>query len=152
MQSHLLSGRLAGAIFEQSLLTAISAHVVGAYGHGRSAKVSGAPLTRRKRALVEAYIRQHLTQDLNLASIAAVADMSPHQLSRTFRITTGQSLWQFVIELRAREALRMMATDPSQPLSYVAHASGFQTYSQFIAAFRKVFGQLPSEYRRTHHQ
>jgi AraC family transcriptional regulator len=152
MQSYLLSGRLAGAIFEQSLLTAISAHVVGAYGHGRRGKPRGAPLTRRKRALVEGYIRQHLSQDLNLAAIAAVVDMSPHQLSRTFRATTGQSLWQFVIELRAREALRMMAANPSLPLSYVAPASGFETYSQFIAAFRKVFGQLPSEYRRTHRQ
>lgn len=152
MQSYLLSGRLAGAIFEQSLLTAISAHVMGTYGHGRRGKPRGAPLTRRKRALVEEYIRGHLTEDLNLAAIAAAVDMSPHQLSRTFRVTTGQSLWQFVIELRVREALRMMAANPSLPLSHVAQAGGFETYSQFIAAFRKVFGQLPSEYRRTHRQ
>lgn len=150
MQSYLLAGRLAGAIFEQSLLTAISAHVVGAYGHGRRSKPRGTVLTRRKRALAEDYIRQNLTRDLNLAAIAAVADMSPHQLSRTFRITTGQSLWQFVIELRAREARRIMTANPSMHLSHVAHASGFESYSQFIAAFRKVFGQLPSEYRRTH--
>jgi AraC-like DNA-binding protein len=78
--------------------------------------------------------------------------MSPHQLSRTFRATTGQSLWQFVIELRAREARRLIAANPSLPLSHIAHDSGFETYSQFIAAFRKVFGQLPSEYRRTHRQ
>lgn len=150
MQSYLLSGRLAGTLFEQSLITAISAHMVGAYGRGRRGRPRGMPLTRRKRALVEDYIRQHLVQDLSLAAIAAVVDMSPHQLSRAFRISTGQRVWQFVIELRAREGLRLMAADPLLPLSYVAHASGFETYSQFIAAFRKVFGQLPSEYRRTH--
>ena len=150
MQSHLLSGRLAGTLFEQSLITAISAHMVAAYGHGRRGRSRGTPLTRRKRALVEDYVHQHLAQDLSLAAIASVGDLSPQQLSRAFRISTGQSLWQVVIELRAREGLRLMATDPLQPLSYVAHASGFETYSQFIAAFRKVFGQLPSEYRRTH--
>jgi AraC-like DNA-binding protein len=150
MQSYLQSGRLAGAVFEQSLLTAISAHVVRLYGHGRHQPRKGTPLTRRKRAMAEAYIRQHLSQDLNLAAIAAVVEMSPHQLSRSFRLTTGQSLWQFVIELRAREARRMLVANPSLTLSYVAQASGFETYSQFIAAFRKVFGQLPSECRRAH--
>jgi AraC family transcriptional regulator len=152
MQSYLQAGRLAGAIFEQSLLTAISAHLVDAYGHGRPGRPQGAPLTRRRRAQVEEYIRQHLAQDLNLAAIAAIVGMSPHQLSRTFRATTGQSLWQFVIELRAREARRLMDLNPSLPLSLVAQANGFETYSQFIAAFRKVFGRLPSEYRRTHRQ
>jgi AraC-like DNA-binding protein len=150
MQSYLLADRAAGAIFEQSLLTAIAAHLVDAYGRGRRSKPHGTPLTRRNRARAEDYIRQNLSQDLNLATIAAVVGMSPHQLSRTFRAATGQSLWQFVIELRAREAGRLMMANPSLPLSHVAHASGFETYSQFIAAFRKVFGQLPGEYRRTY--
>jgi len=34
------------------------------------------------------------------------------------------------------------------PLSHVASACGFESYPQFIAAFRKLAGQLPSEYRR----
>jgi AraC family transcriptional regulator len=152
MQSYLQAGRLAGAIFEQSLLTAIAAHLVDAYSHGRRGRPRGAPLTRRRRALVEEYIRGNLTRDINLAAIAAAVGMSPHQISRTYRATTGQSLWQFVIGLRAREARRMMDASPSLALSYVARASGFESYSQFIAAFRKVFGQLPSEYRRTHRQ
>jgi AraC-like DNA-binding protein len=152
MQSYLQAGRLGGAIFEQSLLTAISAHLVDAYGHGRRGRPQRMLLSPRRRARVEEYIRQHLTQDINLAAIASVVGMSAHQLSRTFRATTGQSLWQFVIELRARGARRIMAADPSLRLSYVAHAAGFETYSQFIAAFRKVFGQLPSEYRRSHRQ
>jgi AraC family transcriptional regulator len=150
MQSYLLADRAAGAIFEQSLLTAIAAHLVDAYGRGRRNKPYAAPLTRRNRARAEDYIRQNLSRDLNLAAIAAVVDMSPHQLNRTFRAATGQSLWQFVIELRAHEARRLMMTNPSLPLSHVALSGGFETYSQFIAAFRKVFGQLPSEYRRTH--
>jgi len=149
MQSYLLAGRLAGAIFEQSLLTAIAAHLVNAYSRGRR-RSKGTTLTRRRRALAEEYIRQNLTRELNLGAIAAVVGMSPHQLARTFRATTGQSIWQHVIELRAREARRLMAASPSLSLSYVARASGFESYSQFIAAFRKFFGQLPSEYRRTH--
>ena len=54
-----------------------------------------------------------------------------------------------MIECRVREATHMLARNRNLSLSYVARACGFESYSQFIAAFRKVFGQLPSEYRRT---
>lgn len=150
MQSYLSAGRLAGRIFEHSLLTAIAAHLFTAYGRGTRGKNRNAPLTRQKRARVEDYIRQNLGCDLSLFEIASVVDMSPHQLSRTFRATTGQNLWQFVIECRAREAMRMMNRSGTLSLSYIARACGFESYSQFITAFRRVFGQLPSEYRRTH--
>ena len=150
MQSYLQAGRVAGRIFEHSLLSAIAAHLITAYGRGKRGRPYAAPLTRLKRAKTEEYIRHNLSHDLSLAEIATVVGMSPHQLSRTFRATTGQSLWQFVIECRAREAMRMMTQSRSLSLSYVARASGFESYSQFITAFRRVFGQLPSEYRRTH--
>ena len=77
-----------------------------------------------------------------------VVGMRHHQLSRAFRAATGQSLWQYVLECRAREAMRLMARSPDMPLSHVASACGFESYPQFIAAFRKLSGQLPSAYRR----
>jgi len=138
-----------GRLFEQSLLAAIAAHLVAAYGAGKRGRARAAPLTRRVRARVEEYVQQNLGRDMALADIAAVAGLSPRQLSRGFRAATGQSLWQFVIECRVREATRMLARRPALSLSYIAHACGFESYSQFIAAFRKIFGQLPSEYRRS---
>lgn len=149
MQSYIRSNRIAGRIFEQSLLTAIAVHLLMSYGHGKRGRSPGESLTRLKRTCVEEYIRQNLSRDLSLAGISAVIHMTPHQLSRTYRATTGQSLWQFVIECRAREAMRMLSHNRSPSLPYVAHACGFESYSQFIAAFRKLFGQLPSEYRRS---
>ena len=149
MQSYLQAGRIAGRIFEQSLLTAIAAHLLSTYGRGRRRRHRAMALTHQKRARAEDYVRQNLGCDIGLVDIAAVVDMSPHQLGRAFRAATGQSLWQFVIECRAREAMRMMLRSRTLSLSYIARACGFESYSQFIAAFRKVFGQLPSEYRRT---
>ena len=149
MQSYIETGRQSGRIFEQSLLTAIASHLLRIYGRGRHGRGRGAPLTRQKRARTEDYVRQNLGRDISLVEIAAVVDMSPHQLNRGFRAMTGQSLWQFVIECRAREAVRMMTHNHALSLSYIARACGFESYSQFIAAFRKVFGQLPSEFRRS---
>lgn len=149
MQHHIRGGRRAGQIFEHSLLAAVAAHLFAAYGTGRRGNVRNTPLTRRTRARIEDYVRQNLGRDIGLAEIAALVGVSPRQLSRAFRAATGQSLWQFVIECRVREATRMLGRNRSLSLSYIARACGFESYSQFIAAFRKVFGQLPSEYRRS---
>lgn len=149
MQHHIRGGRRAGQVFEHSLLAAVAAHLFAAYGTGRRGQVRNTPLTRRTRARIEDYVRQNLGRDINLTGIAAVVGMSPRQLSRAFRAATGQSLWQFVIECRVREATLMLARNRSLSLSYIARACGFESYAQFIAAFRKVFGQLPSEYRRS---
>ncbi len=151
LQSYLESGCLAGKLFEQSVVTAIAAHLIHAYGQGtRQGNGRGAPLIRWKWKRIEEYVRQNLGRgDLDLGEIAAVVDMSPCHLSRTFRTTTGQGLWQFVLECRAREAMRMMNRKYSPSLAYIAHSCGFESYSQFIAAFRKLYGQLPSQYRRT---
>jgi len=148
MQAYLHAGRSAGRLFEQSLITAIALHLVQAYGKGRRGAVRHLPLTRWRHTRLKEYVRATLARDINLGDLAAVVGMSPHHLSRAFRASTGQSLWQFVLESRAREAMRIMSRNPGMPLSHVAGACGFESYPQFIAAFRKLTGQLPSEYRR----
>lgn len=148
MQSYLRADRSAGKIFEQSLLTAIAAHLVTAYGRGKRGAARNIGLSRQKRARVEDYVHQNLGRDIGLNDIASAVDMSPYRLTRAFKATTGQSPWQFVIECRVREATYMLARNDNLSLSYVARACGFESYSQFVAAFRKIFGQLPSEYRR----
>lgn len=149
MHSHLETGGQAGEIFEHSLLGAIAARLVRRYAHGRYTAERRDPLPRWKRARIEDYVRSNLAGRLTLSSLASMVELSPHQLCRTYRATTGQSLWQFVLESRAKAALGLITRRPMVPLAVVASDVGFESYSQFIAAFRKFFGQLPSEYRRS---
>ncbi|HEY4126581.1 MAG TPA: AraC family transcriptional regulator [Gammaproteobacteria bacterium] len=149
MQSHLMAGRRAGRLFEQSLLTAMAGHLLSAYSQGKRVSGRSAALPRWKRLRVEEYVRQNCSRDLDLAEIATAVGLHPHHLSRAFRASTGQGLWQFVLECRVREAVRLMNRSRALPLSHVASACGFESYSQFVAAFRKFLGQLPSEYRRS---
>lgn len=152
LQSYLEHGSREGKLFEQSLVTAISLRLLQNYGsglRGKSSTVHGRRLQRWKRLRVEEYIRDNLARiDLHLGEIAAAVDLSPCELSRTFRAATGQGLWQFVLACRAQSALSMLNRHPAMPIALIAHACGFESYSQFIAAFRKVYGQLPSKVRR----
>ncbi len=149
LQTHVESGCREGRIFEDSVLAAILARLLRAYGAGMREWRQHAGLTRRQYARVKDFIGDHLHENFSLHDIALVLSMSPYHLSRLFRATTGQSLWQFVLEFRVKKAGQLMHAHGSWPLAEVAAMCGFESYSQFVAAFRKYFGQLPSEYRRT---
>ncbi len=142
-------GGIAGKLFEQSLLTAIVAHVLVHYSSGHRSLAHGPSLPQWKFRKLETFIHEHLAQPLNLKALASVVDLSPYYLGRAFRAKTGTSLWQFVLECRAKEAQRLIASRPHTPLAIIAESCGFESYSQFIAAFRKVHAQLPSEFRRS---
>ncbi|MGH8225301.1 MAG: helix-turn-helix transcriptional regulator [Gammaproteobacteria bacterium] len=150
MESYLNSGRRAGRLFEQSLLATIAAHLLCVYGSGRKGHSRAATLTHWKRIQVEEHVRRNLSRNIGLNEIAQAVNLSPYHLSRSFRATTGQGLWQFVLECRVQEAMRMIRAGRSSSLADTAHACGFEGYSQFIAAFRKFLGQLPSEHCASH--
>ena len=152
LQSHLDTGGLGGRLFEQSVLTAIAVHLLCAYGSGNRVKrrVQGSRLLRWKRLRIEEYIRDNLARaDLHLGEIATAVNLSPCQLSRTFKAATGQGLWQFVLKCRVQAAMSMLQRKPTMPLALVAQVCGFESYSQFIAAFRHYVGLLPSEFRES---
>ena len=140
---------VAGRLFEQSLLTAIVAHVAVRYGAGRRHLAHGPNLPQWKYQKLTAFVREHIGHALSLKDLAAVVDLSPYHLGRAFRARTGSSPWQFVLECRAKEARRLITAHPDLPLANIADACGFESYAQFIAAFRKFHAQLPSEFRRS---
>lgn len=148
LQAYLTGGSPAGRLFESSLLSSMAAQLLVSYGSGRRGTADRTVLQRWKLARIEDYVRGHLGHALTLSDVARLVDMSPYQLCRTFRAATGQTFWQYVLECRVRYAMERIAARRALPLSQVAHDCGFESYSQFIAAFRKITGRLPSEYRR----
>jgi len=104
-----------------------------------------APRTLRK---VQDFIHANLAADFAIEDIARAAFLSPHHLNRGYHQVTGQSLWQYVLSARVQMARGMIAADPRATLADIAERSGFGSYGQFIAAFRKASGQTPGDYRR----
>jgi len=138
------SGAASGLPFEQPLRDAL----LGA-GAGPSAPRIGpcvlAPRTLRR---VSEFIEEHLAEDIGVADIASAASLSAHHLGRSFRQATGQSLWQYVLARRAHRARLLIEQRPLTTLAEIAARSGFDSYSQFIAVFRKAHGVTPGAWRR----
>ncbi len=81
-------------------------------------------------------IFQHLDEIYSVSDMAAASDLSPRQLQRTLKRTTGFAPHDFLKVLRLQQALN---GDPS--LSYADQ-------SHFIHSFRKATGYTPGRYSR----
>jgi len=82
----------------------------------------------------------------SLERLAAQVGLSPFVLARRFRRTLGESIHQYRLALRLREALERLAAGESD-LTALALDLGFADHAHFTNAFRRRFGLPPSAAR-----
>ncbi len=97
-------------------------------------------------AQARSFIADHSDEDLSLASVARVANMSAPYFSAKFKEVGGINFVDFVARTRVEKA-RNLFLNPDRRVSEVAFEVGFQSLSQFNRAFRKIAGQSPRESR-----
>lgn len=149
LYAHLSASHHGGRLFEQHLLIAIATQVLGQYPAGRRDMTRIGTLPRWQQVRLREFIQANIDRAITINDLARAVGRSPYHLARTYRTTTGRSLWQHVLEYRAREARRLIVSCPSRSLAEIAGACGFESYAQFVAAFRKFYAQRPSELRRS---
>ncbi|WP_457418242.1 helix-turn-helix domain-containing protein [Roseateles sp. P5_E7] len=120
-------------------------------------KYARSGMTDAAQALIGAKLQQRMAQardflenELTLADLAERIGTSPQLLSQYLNDTLGLSFFDYINGLRVAEVQRMMA-DPAQAsatLLDLAYAAGFNAKSTFNAAFKKISGATPSEWRR----
>jgi AraC family transcriptional regulator len=118
---------------------------------GRALAVSGATASRDvvHRDLAEAtkaFLATRFAEALSLREVADAVGASPFHLARVFRRQTGRSVHGFRTQLRLRAALDRMVGGGGD-LIHIALEVGFSSHSHFTAAFRAVFGAVPSAVR-----
>lgn len=94
-----------------------------------------------------AHLRAHLADSLTISDVAEAAGASVRTLNRLFVRELGMTPKAAVVWNRmeiARQSLAMGGTSVTE----AALAAGYRSMSQFVAAFRKATGQLPSEFAR----
>jgi AraC family transcriptional regulator len=97
---------------------------------------------------VESHIAAQLFEPLSVASLAAIAGLSPYHFSRAFTAHFGESPMGHVRALRlAHAAGRLEAPDPPA-LTELAFDCGFESQEAFTRAFRRAYGAPPGQFRR----
>lgn len=113
----------------------------------RRTKAPAHGLTPKQLRLVTGYMREHLERDITLQELAGLLHLSRFYFCTAFRLATGKRPHEWLTILRMERA-RTLLRDGALRIVDVGLAVGYQTPSAFAAAFRRVVGDTPSNYRR----
>jgi AraC family transcriptional regulator len=105
----------------------------------------GLPAWQQKR--VTEFIEEHLAEEVSLAALAELVDLSLFHFARAFTQSFGMPPHRYHMARRmdlARSLLQM----PALSVTQIGIQIGFRETSSFTRAFRKFTGLTPTEYRR----
>lgn len=95
------------------------------------------------------HLDAHLGEDLDVASLAAVAHLSPSRLSHLFTAQVGTSITRYVESQRMELAARLLELTAT-PIAEVARRAGFRDPLYFSRRFRARRGASPTAHRARH--
>ena len=93
------------------------------------------------------YMQSRLDEEISLDELAGVVSLSRFHFCSAFRKATGYTPHHWLMKQRIDHAIQLLRR-PDLPVTEIALAVGYQTPSAFTAAFRKLMGTSPTEYRR----
>jgi len=118
-------------------------------GQGRMGLVADAGTeTVRKVERSIAYMADHINQPLQVATLAALANVSPSHFFALFKKRTGCPPMDYFTRLRMRHACRLLGST-SASVKEVAAALGYDDPFYFSRVFKSVHQVPPSRYRTT---
>src|SRR5262245_38168227 len=92
------------------------------------------------------YLAKNLDSDLDLATLASVASLSPYHFHRVYRALLGETVSDTVRRLRLhRAAIDLL--DRELSIERTAHRAGYASQAAFTRAFRAEYGAPPARYR-----
>jgi AraC family transcriptional regulator len=92
-------------------------------------------------------LRSDSDADVSLATLAADAGLSRFHFCRAFKESTGLSPHAWLRQHQLEQAMNMLR-DTDESIVSIAAALGYSSQTAFAAAFRKLTGESPSDWRR----
>jgi AraC family transcriptional regulator len=100
----------------------------------------------QKRVMV-CYIEEHLGEQISLAKLAALAQLSQHHFCRAFKQSLGVPPHQYQVQ-RRMDLAKLLLANRNNSITDIALSLGYAQISSFSSAFRKTTGWTPTVYRR----
>ena len=101
---------------------------------------------QRLRTVIE-YIEQHLNDKPSLQELSEVACFSKYHFHRWFSACVGIPVFRYMQRLRLKRASYQLAYRKYLSITEVALDNGYENSESLSRAFKKSFGQSPSEFR-----
>jgi AraC family transcriptional regulator len=95
-----------------------------------------------------AYIEEHVSKRIELATLAHLVRLTPFHFCRAFKQSFGMPPIRYQANRRIEHAKLLLAI-PTMSITEIGMTIGFGCSSSFTAAFRKATGFTPTEYQRS---
>ena len=93
---------------------------------------------------VQDYLRYHSSENISLAQLTSIAQLSPYYLIRVFARQVGVPPHEYQTQLRIARAKRLIET--GHAISHVALVTGFFDQSHLTRNFKRIVGVPPGTY------
>lgn len=154
LKSELEAGEgLGGKLYAESLANALAIHLLrkhSSLGWGARWKAAREPTGGLSaHALKHAldFIDYNLAENISLAQMATVVNLSPRHFSRMFKLSTGLPPHRYVIRERVEKAKALLA-NTDLPVGEIALACGFSHQAHLTHHFSRLVGASPKKFRR----
>ncbi|MFA7141119.1 MAG: AraC family transcriptional regulator [Proteiniphilum sp.] len=104
--------------------------------------------SRRVRKIYE-YIHDHYKEEIRLEELARIVGMTPVALSRFFKLRTGKTVSDHIIDSRLGNASRLLV-DTTNSIGEICYDCGFNNLSNFNRIFKKRKDCSPKEFRENY--
>lgn len=94
------------------------------------------------------YIRGNLDEDLTVDRVCRIALFSKYHFHRQFSEYMGINVFRFIQLTRLKRASYQLAFRPDLRIIDIALEAKFENPESFARAFKKQFGQTPSQFRK----
>ncbi len=121
--------------------------VRSAYANSTLARIDKDEALQRLRHLLTVE-KVYSDENLSLSGLAELMALTPHQLSELINTAYGVGFSRHVREHRVEAAKRMLLAEPQASVLSVGLAVGFNSQSNFYAAFREITGEVPGRFRK----
>jgi len=96
------------------------------------------------------YMHAHFNHPISLESVSQFVGFNPTYFSQLFKKETGMNFLEYLIDVRIKEAKRMLS-DPAKSIADVAADVGYSDVKHFSKLFARITGIQPSKYRKLYY-
>jgi AraC family transcriptional regulator len=134
-------------LYVESLRNILTVHLLRQYATSKLnlATYEGG-LPQHQLMQVLEYINAYLHQDIKLADLAALLDMSQFHFSHLFKQSIGIAPYQYLLQQRIERA-KLLLKQTERTIVEIALDCGFSSHSHLSKQFRQFTGMTPKAYR-----
>ncbi|MGN0206149.1 MAG: AraC family transcriptional regulator [Muribaculaceae bacterium] len=103
----------------------------------------------RRVQKVEEYIDKNYSNDIRLQTLADIVGMTPTAFSRFFKLRTGKTISDYIIDIRLGIASRKLV-DSTMSVAEICYDCGFNNVSNFNRIFKRRKGCSPKSFRENY--